>query len=111
MKNRYFGLRHGESLANVAGLVVIDPAIGTVDYGLTDNGRDQVMAAVRDFAELDATTLIHCSDFLRARETAELAATILECAAPMSDSRLRERFFGQWDMSTNTGYEEVWDMD
>jgi broad specificity phosphatase PhoE len=111
MKNRYYGLRHGESAANVAGLVVSDPAIGITDYGLTPCGSTQATSAAEGHSQLGPKTLIYCSDFLRAQETATLASRTMSCGPPRLDARLRERFFGKWDMQPNTSYDTVWALD
>ena len=42
LKNRYFAMRHGQSEANAAGIIVSDPANGCPRYGLTPLGRQQV---------------------------------------------------------------------
>ena len=47
--NKYLIMRHGESEANVAGLIVSDPAIGCERYGLTELGRQQVLRSVTDY--------------------------------------------------------------
>jgi hypothetical protein len=41
LRNRYFVVRHGESEANVAGLISSDPAISTKIHGLTHRGFEQ----------------------------------------------------------------------
>jgi broad specificity phosphatase PhoE len=111
MNNRYYGLRHGESAANAVGLVVSDPAIGTEDFGLTPHGKAQVLSAVEACSQIGESTLVYCSDFLRARETAKLATESMSCGYPRLDARLRERYFGKWDMKANTNYEAVWALD
>jgi glucosyl-3-phosphoglycerate phosphatase len=111
LNNRYFGLRHGHSEANEAGIVVSNPEVGTSRYGLTDLGRDQVVASLRENRCLGSDTLIVCSDFKRAVETAEIAQTMLTASVPRTDARLRERYFGMWDMKSSSGYETVWDQD
>ncbi len=40
-KNTYLIMRHGESEANVADLVVSNPDIGCAKYGLTPLGKSQ----------------------------------------------------------------------
>jgi hypothetical protein len=45
--NAFFGIRHGESEANVAGLIVSAPEVGTQKYGLTERGRRQVQTVRR----------------------------------------------------------------
>ena len=69
LANRYFGLRHGQSSANLAGLIVSDPMRGTVGHGLTPAGRAQVEASISASNRLGSATLFLSSDFLRARET------------------------------------------
>ena len=46
-KNHYLMVRHGESTANVQGLVVTDPAVGCAQYGLTEKGKYQAQQAAR----------------------------------------------------------------
>ncbi|MGE0709399.1 MAG: histidine phosphatase family protein [Planctomycetota bacterium] len=109
--NRYLGLRHGESEANVAGIVLSDPAAGVPGYGLTARGRAQVQASVAASAGLDAATWIVCSDFRRARESAEEAAAVLGAGAPELRPALRERWFGAHEGQRNDRYEQVWARD
>ncbi len=45
LKNRYFALRHGESTANIAGIISSLPSTGTTTHGLTDKGRLQAREA------------------------------------------------------------------
>jgi broad specificity phosphatase PhoE len=109
--NVFFGLRHGESEANAAGLIVSEPARGVAAWGLTPAGRLQVGASVRQAAargELTATTFIYTSDFLRARDTAEVARATLGAGAVRLRTALRERAFGRHEGGPNTAYEPVW---
>lgn len=107
LNNSYYLMRHGQSEANVAGLIISDPAVGCDRYGLTCDGRQQVSAAVSGFSDAPPT-LIVCSDFLRARQTAELAAKGFGLADPICDSGLRERYFGIFEGQSDTRYSEVW---
>lgn len=136
--NTYWILRHGESLANVQGLIICDPASGCTGWGLSDSGRLAVEAGLRahlagsgsagsppdSSAQSGATdagtagaerlgpaTLIICSDFLRARETAEIAARVCQAAAPQPTPALRERNFGQLHGQPDTRYPEIWAYD
>lgn len=109
LKNRYYGLRHGESKANHLGLIVSSPEIGTCKFGLTEPGRFQVLDTLSQ-AKL-ASVSIYCSDFLRARETAELARRSLAAAEPIHAEELRERYFGILDGSTGENYARVWEHD
>ena len=65
--------------------------------------------SLRRNPDLDADTLIVSSDFRRARESAEIAHGVLGCNAPVYfDERLRERFFGDFELTPDSGYTEVW---
>lgn len=46
LRNRYFGLRHGQSEANVMGVISSNPAVGTVTHGLTPLGRLQATSYI-----------------------------------------------------------------
>ena len=74
LRHTYVSLRHGQSEANVTGLISSDPAIATVTHGLTEKGRQQALRSVDLLASLPVTKCIFLtSDFTRARETAEIA--------------------------------------
>lgn len=84
LKNAYYILRHGQSLANIRDLIISHPENGIDDFGLSDAGREQVYGAFSrypDAKDLNRDTLIHSSDFLRARHTARIAAEVLDCSA------------------------------
>lgn len=93
MSNTYYAMRHGRSLANDEGLIVSYPEHGVPGYGLTDDGKRQVAAAItgalRD-GVLDQTTVIAASDFARARESAEIAASLLGTQDIILTPKLRE---------------------
>ncbi len=111
LKNTYYAFRHGESRANVEGIIVSDPAIGTVTFGLTDNGRGQVAASIAAADAFDAETLVFSSDFMRTRETAEIIREHLGAEPVKFDERLRERFFGDWEGKSHVNYSKAWKKD
>jgi len=112
LKNRYFILRHGRSLANERGLVVSRPENGCHGYGLSEGGRAQVAASLARCSDLDGSTLILSSDFSRALESARIAGERLACAAPPRiETRLRERDFGTFELGSSAAYEVVWQAD
>lgn len=114
LNNKYFILRHGQSEANVAGLITSDPAQCLSRYGLTEYGAKQVAATIRQAklrGWLDAKTIIYCSDFKRTVETAEVARQILQAAKIHPSSALRERFFGTYDGKHVDAYIEIWEQD
>lgn len=111
MNNTYYAFRHGQSQANVDGIIVSDPGVGTVRFGLTDEGRRQVGASIEAATEFDAETLIYASDFRRAKETAEIIREKLGAAPVEFDVRLRERFFGDWEGLSHKNYDVAWGKD
>lgn len=111
LKNQYYVMRHGESLANTAGIIVSHPANGITGYGLSEVGRQQVTAEISD-CNLPQLTHIICSDFRRAHETAKIAHHILVCQSQITlDVRLRERNFGELELGSDRRYSEVWSAD
>ncbi len=111
LKNRYYAFRHGESMANVEGIIVSNPDVGIHRYGLSEKGRVQVQASAEKLAELIQDAVIVSSDFLRAVETAELVRAALGTDSIRLDVRLRERFFGKWDGMHYLNYSEAWEQD
>lgn len=110
MNNRYFLMRHGESQANRANMIISAPETGCRLYGLTARGREQAEASARA-SQLPAKTLVYCSDFVRAKETATIAAQTLGCDTPVVEEGLRERYFGQLEGEQGERYREVWKQD
>lgn len=80
--------RIGESEANVAGIIISDPAVGTIRYGLTQAGRQVVASVANDFLQ----KLTHEHDI-----------------RPLP--ALRERYFGELETASNTRYDDVWAVD
>jgi glucosyl-3-phosphoglycerate phosphatase len=116
-KNTYVLLRHGQSKANVRGVIVSRPSIGVrEEHGLTEKGREQAAAAGRRINELlklsGQSPVVFTSDFSRAFETACIVSQCLERTAELRvDSRLRERNFGYLEGSPSSVYESVWAND
>ena len=109
LSNRYFVMRHGQSLANLQQVIVSDPQNGIDDYGLSEQGMMQVREVVQCDPRIDSDLLIVSSDFRRARESAEIAHEILACVQPLQfDERLRERNFGDWELTPDSAYALVW---
>lgn len=112
LNNTYLALRHGQSLANVRGLIVSHPDNGLENFGLSREGREQVRQAVTARAGsggLNRKTAIFSSDFLRTRHTAQIAARVLGCTVPVTFTpQLRERCFGTWELTGSDNYQRVW---
>ncbi len=111
LKNRYYGFRHGESQANVEGVIVSNPDVGTVKYGLSEEGRRQVVANSRLLLDQIRDAVIVSSDFRRTIETAEIIRGVLGVDGVRLDTRLRERFFGEWDGACYLHYADTWKKD
>lgn len=114
--NDYGCLRHGQSLANVDHLIVSNPAVAVHAYGLSQVGHDQARRAADSVvAQNRSGVVLVASDFLRAKETAEVVERACQDAGvPVQlafDERLRERQFGDWDMTSDDNYQRVWDDD
>lgn len=108
--NRYVLMRHGESMANLADRIVSLPENGVGDFGLSELGREQAHRAAQA-SGLGPETLVLASDFLRTRETAEIAARALGAAEPSFTPDLRERGFGSLEGHCGDDYHRVWAQD
>ena len=112
LANRYFAIRHGNSLANQQGIIVSHPENGVPGYGLSETGQSQVLESLARDKQLDSTALIVSSDFRRARETAEIIHQQLNSETPLCfDPRLRERNFGELELGPDNAYERIWAKD
>jgi probable phosphoglycerate mutase len=111
LANTYHVMRHGESKANQAGVIVsrIETDRGG-DWGLSDLGRRQAAAAARA-SGLPTGTVICSSDFSRARETAEIVRAHLGAPEVTVTAALRERSFGDLEGTPVAGYARVWTAD
>lgn len=112
LQNSWFCLRHGQSEANMQHIIASDPATAVQHFGLTATGRAQVNDTFLAPQPLNRHTRIFSSDFKRARETALLAAESLDCSSDVAiDTRLRERYFGDFEAKTADQYKTVWQAD
>lgn len=110
-QNKYFVLRHGESLANVQGIIISKPENGLTGYGLSAHGRQQVIDSLVLNQCLDNRTVIFASDFKRAKETAEIVQSILKVNKINITMKLRERNFGELEKLSDYNYQSVWNED
>lgn len=109
--NRYYIMRHGESLANRRGIIVSAPENALDDYGLTTRGSEQVMQAALN-TRLDRDTLVVSSDYKRALETAEIMKSVIDTIPAIEiNTNLRERDFGDYELCDHSLYEKVWQHD
>lgn len=109
LRNDYLLMRHGHSLANEAGLIISDPAVGVPGYGLSEQGHAQLRQVLAAWHWPVPDLILH-SDFLRTSETAQHVAE--HFSLPMTaDSGLRERNFGAYEGKSDRHYHEVWALD
>lgn len=112
VRNTYYVMRHGQSTANVQGIVLSWPEHGVrPGYGLTAHGRQQVEQAAQ-VSGLPASTLVYSSDFARAYQTAMITQHTIGAEAVTVASELRERYFGELEFAeAKTAYQDVWRAD
>ena len=123
LQNDFCVLRHGQSMANMAKIISSNPAVATVQHGLSDTGRQQAQAAGQHVVDYyrqrnyDGIVIL-ASDYLRAKETAEIVKdSCIREGLPLFrneviiDTRLRERWFGDWDGGSDQHYGDVWKDD
>lgn len=110
MRNRFFLMRHGESLANLADRIISLPDNGLNGYGLSELGREQARISAQA-SGLPPSTLVVASDFLRTQQTAEVVCQTLGLRPARLDTGLRERAFGRLEGQTGADYHRVWEQD
>jgi broad specificity phosphatase PhoE len=109
--NRYHAMRHGQSKANEAGVIVSSIETDrSGEWGLSEAGRGQALAAAQRCG-LPADTVICSSDFSRARQTAEIVRAQLGAAEVTLSEELRERCFGDLEGTSAANYAKVWQAD
>lgn len=104
----FIGLvRHGETDWNAGGILQ-----GQTDIPLNANGLKQAAAlAERLSGEEKIWDAVISSDLSRARTTAEIIAKRLHIPLLAPDIRLRERYFGEVEGTTEAQREEKWGSD
>jgi len=94
--------RHGRTSYNVEARMQ-----GRVDVGLDDVGHWQAHTAAAALAAHYQVSAIVSSDLSRARQTADCLAQIVDLPV-VTDERLRERSFGDWEGLTRTEIAASW---
>lgn len=91
--NRYIVIRHGETDQNKNNI-----ALGSTDAILNDTGISQALHLKEELKEIPFD-IVYASPLLRAYHTAEIVSNI-----PIKiDSRLQERFLGDFEGQSNQG--------
>jgi probable phosphoglycerate mutase len=109
--NRYSVMRHGQSKANQAGVIVSRiESDRRGDWGLSELGRREALTAAEGCG-LPADTVICSSDFSRARQSAEIVRAHIGAPEVIITEALRERCFGDLEGTPAEGYARVWAAD
>jgi broad specificity phosphatase PhoE len=133
LKNHYYLLRHGQSTANVAGIISSARALAYSDkHGLTELGyqqgktsAEQLVSLIKKQCKSGDEILFVSSPFARARQTAqaclegledsfleELDGLGLQLSTDIQmEDRLMERYFGRLDGEAIYTYAYVWPVD
>ena len=132
LKNSYYLLRHGQSTANVAGIISSARSLaGSTKHGLTELGWTQGRSSAKPLLNLinkdgnnGKKVFFYSSPFARARQTAEACLQGLdECKDEINESNLEivrdigiddglmERYFGRLDGKALMTYAYVWPVD
>lgn len=104
-------MRHGSSQANVAHIITSWPSHSVKKFGLTSKGRQEVLRSLKRAHFLNDKTIIYSSDFLRTRQTAEIARQYLKIQKVFITPLLRERNFGQLEFTASKNYAKAWAVD
>jgi broad specificity phosphatase PhoE len=133
LKNHYYLLRHGQSTANVAGIISSARSLAYTDeHGLTELGYQQgksaahqLISLLRNQSKPAQKVVFVSSPFARAHQTAQACLEGLleehedeleEMGLDVShdivvDDRLMERYFGRLDGEAIYTYAYVWPVD
>ena len=115
LRHAYYVVRHGESTANVEGIISSSPALSPSTHGLTALGRSQAVAAASSLLPLlspHCVLSLHSSPYLRALQTAQLIRDRLRVREQVEvHDELRERGFGRWNGGSVDSYAKVWQRD
>ncbi len=103
-------------MPNIRGVIVSHLGEGEKDENtLTKNGEEQVRRSVKEAkarGPIKEDTVIFSSPLSRCKKTAEIAKEMLGVKEDiLFDDRLRERWFGDWEGTSNVNYQKVWDGD
>lgn len=107
-------IRHGHSKANQDHLIASSPSNAVDGYGLSEKGKMEVSTSVASAIEnglFDGRIVIYSSPFLRTIETSDIIDSQLRIGEVISDDRLRERYFGNFELGIDDRYQMVWDQD
>ncbi|MBN2198165.1 class I tRNA ligase family protein [Candidatus Wolfebacteria bacterium] len=85
--NKYFIMRHGQAESNLFNIISSNYKN---KHHLTEKGKKEVLDSLKKFNKKQKIDLIFSSDFVRTKETAQLAAKHFKIKKIIYDKRLRE---------------------
>ncbi|CEF99888.1 Histidine phosphatase superfamily, clade-1 [Ostreococcus tauri] len=118
LHNRYFFVRHGESVLDERGIFLTNPSFKyDATYGLTSVGREQMREAARVIVQKydGAPSWVYTSNFQRSFQSALILRE--ECGLLFSQLRtefsglLDPRKMGSLDFGSQSAWEDVWAND
>lgn len=119
LHNRYFAVRHMQSKANVAGVIVSSEERGSLpEWGLSSSATQALPSAKKALEGFGGKWVIAHSPFTRHRETAGLLFAVLkgrpeppDVVWPQPMQELNERRFGMFEGKSADNYKLVWERD
>jgi broad specificity phosphatase PhoE len=112
--NTLYILRHGHSEANKQKLIASDIKNCITNYGLTPKGIEEIRTSVSPLNVLGhpkTEFVLYSSPFLRTVQTASRVTEVLLVKDTYYDTRFRERFFGEWELTEDSNYQKIWNED
>jgi len=114
LNNKYFLLRHAQSLSNVQHVVVSKVDEGINGYPLSEEGEIQAHNVIAEAINLGITAeaIIVSSPFLRTRQTAEILASGLNSPNEiLIDNNLMERQMANFHGQNSSIFEKIYKYD
>lgn len=104
MNNKYILLRHGETEYQAKELDILYPKAQNPILPITENGKKQIKIIAKELEEEDID-LIYCSEYFRAKQTAEIVTKPLGLKV-IFDKRLIDTNFGIFHGRPDKEYRE-----
>jgi broad specificity phosphatase PhoE len=111
--NTYWIVRHGQSEANLEGIIAGASPVNRDHNCLTKSGMDEVRNNFARALREHATEMpweLYASPLCRTRQTAEVISQLLHVPAT-TDERLLERDFGRYEGTSTSNYKAIWEKD
>lgn len=103
LNNKYFLLRHGQTIYQKSGSEINYDADNAEKLTLTEEGKEMIRVSVRKIKE-EEIDLIFSSPFLRAQQSSEIASKILGIEKINYDDRLGDTILGEFAGKSKSKY-------